>query len=120
MTDGTHALVPSLAAALLVLTAVAALPGLLAGAPEPTLRRPLASATALVLVLAKSSSGVWYANGTAVPQSELARRLRQQGPTFRIRFLASPGLTTAQVSEALVWLRRQSRTSVQLELANQG
>jgi hypothetical protein len=120
MTAGTLALVPSFAAVLSVLTAVACLPVLLAGAPEPTLRRPVASATALVLVLAKSSSGVWYANGTAVPQPDLARRLRQQGPRFRIRFLASPGLTTAQVSDAMAWLRRQSRTSVQLELATQG
>jgi hypothetical protein len=120
MTDGTLALVPSLASALVLLTAVAALPVLLAGAPEPTLRLPVAPATALVLVLAKSNSGVWYANGTPVPQLQLARRLRQQGPTLRIRFLASSGLTTAQVSEAMAWLRRHSRTAVQLELAQQG
>jgi hypothetical protein len=120
MIHGTLALVPSLSAALLVLTAVAGLPVLLAGAPEPTLRRPVVSATALVLVLAKSRSGVWYANGTVVPQLALARRLRQQGSAFRIRFLPSPGLTTAQVSEAMAWLRRQSGTSVQLEMANQG
>jgi hypothetical protein len=55
-----------------------------------------------------------------VPQPDLARRLRQQGPSLRIRFLASPGLTTAEVSEAMAWLRRQSSTSVQLELATQG
>jgi hypothetical protein len=120
MTDGMLALVPSLTAALLVLSAVASLPVLLAGAPEPMLGRSVASATALVLVLAKSSGGVWYANGIPVPQPDLARRLRQQGPSLRIRFLASPGLTTAEVSEAMAWLRRQSSTSVQLELATQG
>lgn len=114
------ALTPALGAFLVLITAVAGLPVLLAGSPEPVPRSRASAPGAVALVLARTASGTWYANGVPVQQVVLARQLRARGAALRIRFLPSPGLSTAQVSEQLEWLRRQSRTAVQLELAGQG
>jgi hypothetical protein len=114
------ALTPALGSILVLITGVAALPVLLAGQPEPLPRSGTSAPGAMALVLARTASGTWYANGVPMQQSVLARQLRARGAALRIRFLPSPGLTTAQVSQQLEWLRRQSRTTVQLELAGQG
>ncbi|NDG74088.1 MAG: hypothetical protein EBX49_01865 [Synechococcaceae bacterium WB8_1B_136] len=114
------ALTPALGSILVVITGVAALPVLLAGSPEPLPRRAVAAPAAMALVLARTASGTWYANGLPMRQELLARQLRARGASLRIRFLPSPGLSAAEVSQQLEWLRRQSRGAVQLELASQG
>lgn len=111
------AVAPTAASLLLLLTVVAALPVLLAGSPEPQpLRQPQGGAkTALVLV--RSGSGQWYADGTAVDAATLRRRLQARAGRFQISFLPSPALAAGEVTASLAWLRQVSASPVQLELA---
>jgi hypothetical protein len=106
---------------LLVLTAVAGLPALLAR-PEPRARPSAAASdqdqTALLVV--RSRSGNWFLQGRPISADSLAGTLtaaRSQGP---VRFLPSDALATGQVSASLAWLRRHSREPVRLELPPRG
>ena len=117
--NGAQALVaPLVAATLVVLTAVVALPVLLlaSGAPRPR-NPPLAAVAAAPLLVVRSGSGRWFLNGQPIAEQALARVLRAQRSTAsEVRLQASGALSAAAVSSAMAWLRRQSGRAVVLDL----
>ena len=118
MSSSLLLITPLVAAVLVVLAAVAALPTLLLAspAPQPRDRGPQALAGPS-LHLVRSGRGVWFVNGQPMAESSLARLLQQQrGVASELRFLTSGQLPAASVSASLAWLRQQSGRPVALDL----
>jgi biopolymer transport protein ExbD len=110
------ALSPTLAALVLMLAVVAALPTVLI-AREPIPLPPRAPAPgALPVVLVLTASGDWYADGVPVDAQTLEQRLAARGASLVVRFLPSAQLSTADVTASLGWLRRRTAGPVELEL----
>ena len=110
------ALSPTLAAMVLMLAIVAALPRVLI-AREPLPLPPRATAPgSLPVVLVLTASGDWYADGVPVDPQTLERRVVARGASLVIRFLPSAQLSTADVTASLGWLRRRTAGPVELEL----
>lgn len=109
---------PLAGSVLLVCTAVASLPALLASGVEP--RRP-AAADPLVsqpLLVLRTARGRWFVDGQPVAGDALARLLSAEANRGRpVQLLASNGLRMADVSAALAWLRRHGSGPVRLEPA---
>jgi hypothetical protein len=118
-----HPLAPALvmplaAAVLLVCTTVVSLPVLLAAGVEA--RRPPAEAAHFraPLLVARSARGRWFLDGQPIAAAALARLLASPAGSARsVRLLAGDGMTIAEVSHGLAWLRRHAGASVQLEPA---
>ncbi len=101
---------------LLVLTATAGLPALLAQ-PEPRARLEVAPVVSRPLLVVRSATGGWYLAGRSFTAAELARRLPlESGDGALVRFLPSSALASAEVSRSLAWLRRHTAAAVMLEL----
>jgi hypothetical protein len=109
---------PLVAATLVVLTAVAALPALLLASSGPRPRNPpLVAGAGAPLLVVRSGGGRWFLNGQPIAHQALARVLRQQrGAPSDVRLQASAQLTAGAVSSALAWLRRESGGAVILDL----
>lgn len=133
MTAPLAAVAPASATVLLLLTAVAGLPALLAAAPEPRQRASGSAAGAETLgaetlLIVHTATDRWYVNGQPVSPQALAERLARQRqrraqaapPALRLRYLPSPALASGEISRRLAWLQSQSGTAVQLELAGRG
>jgi len=111
-------LAPLASSVLLVCTAVAALPALLASGVEPRLPPRVDPLAIQPLLVVRSAQGRWYLEGQPIAGSALAQLLAAADNRQRpVRLLASNSISIADVSAALAWLRRQSRGSVQLEPA---
>lgn len=121
---------PAAALTLLLTTAVAALPALLASGQAPRTpatsreRLPAAGAPGATeatppLLLARSGRGVWFLRGQPIAAAALARLLADGTTTGRsageVVLLAGADLSLAEVSASLQWLRRHSRRPVRLE-----
>ena len=110
------AITPTLLSLVVVLAAVGLLP-LATGFPHPQpLHRKVVVPGALNVVVARNARGRWFADGVAVDDQTLERRLSARGDSLSVRFLPSDRLSTAEVSASLAWLRRRTKGSVHLEL----
>lgn len=117
---------PAVALTLLLTTAVAALPALLASGQAPrtptAAGAPGATEATPPLLLARSGRGVWFLRGQPIAAAALARLLAD-GPAAgqpgggEVVLLAGADLRLAEVSASLQWLRRHSRRPVRLEPA---
>jgi biopolymer transport protein ExbD len=111
-------LTPLAASVLLVCTAVAALPALLASGVEPRVPSRFDPLVSQPLLVVHSAQGRWYLDGQPIAAAALARLLAAADNRDRpVRLLASNSLSIADVSGALAWLRRQGGGSVELEPA---
>lgn len=103
------------AVTLLVGGAVALVPDLWL-ARSPRLRQPPANVSLekpIWLVL--SGNGRWYWNGDPISRSTLAQRLARDS-SGDLHLLVSAGLSSAEASSSLRWLRSHGGRSVLLEL----
>ena len=110
------ALIPTVLGLLAMLAAVGLLP-FMTGLPHPQpLQRKPGVPGSLNVVVARNAAGRWFADGVAVDDQTLERRLSARGDSLTVRFLPSDRLSTAEVSTSLAWLRRRTKGFVQLEL----
>jgi biopolymer transport protein ExbD len=115
---------PLTASVLLVCTAVASLPALLASNPDPRERTGSASGTLGAsgsvepMLVMRSARGTWYLNGQPIAAESLAQVLARPGRLAGpVRLLASNHLSVAELSESLSWLHTQGRQQVALDVA---
>jgi len=118
--------IPLVGCTLLICTAVASLPALLASAqpprpaPQPSDLTPalaLPTPGAAELVVVRSASGHWYLNQQPIAAPALARLLAEESGQKPVRLLASDRLSIAELVQAQAWLRPQGPRPVVLEPA---
>jgi hypothetical protein len=109
------ALAPTLTALLALLVLIGALPWLVLAQRPITVSSLDRDITQVPVVLVRTASGGWLADGQPVDAITLERRLAARGASLLIRFLPSPQLSVAEVSSTLAWLRSRSAAPVELE-----
>jgi hypothetical protein len=123
MTAWQAALVPFSALTLLLTTAVALLPVLLADRPVPRLPPSTSSSSrenaTTPLVVIRTAQARWLVNGIPVSTRELERQLRSGGQRLAIQFLPSPALPVGEVRRWWLWLGQRSGGPVALALGSE-
>lgn len=107
---------PTLIALLAVLSLVGALPSLLRAQHAVAVPPAGPGVGRVPVILVRTVTGRWFADGRPVDPLTLERRLAARGASLAIRFLPSTQLSVAEVSASLAWLRQRTAGSVQLEL----